>query len=151
MARIGAAALRAGLLAAALALPALAGTRTGAAEPPADLGRFKALEQAWLDAIARHDTATLDRLLAPGFVDTMWNGGLRDKPAVLQAARRSAPPHGHQTLRDIAVARYGDVAIVTGLDIAGDAQLRFTDIFVRHKGHWRAVRAQETLVRAPGR
>jgi len=136
-------ALTAGLLAAApasAAAPAPAG-------PAADLTHFTALEEAWLGALARHDVPTLERLLAPEFVDTMWNGRLRNRKAVLAAARRHGLANGRQTLQDIAIRRYGRVAVVTGLDVSARGSVRFTDVFVRRHGRWQAARAQETPLR----
>ncbi len=136
--------LAAGLLA-ALLTPAAAGAAPGG--KAADLARFRTLETAWLAAMAGHDAVALDRLLAPEFVDTMWNGHLRDKAMVLAAARRPGGGHGPQHIADLAVQRYGDVAIVSGLDKAARATIRFTDVFVHRGGHWQAVRAQETRLR----
>lgn len=68
----------------------IAGTARGAATPAhrwRDLTRFTALEQSWHAATAARDTKTLDRLLAPDFVDAMRNGRTHDKQAALAAAR----------------------------------------------------------------
>ena len=117
-----------------------------AAGPVADLARFTALEEAWLGALASHDAPALERLLAPEFVDTMWNGHLRDRKAVLVAAQQRGL-NGRQRLQDIAVRRYGRVAVVTGLNVSARGTVRFTDVFVERDRHWQAVRAQETPLR----
>ena len=47
-----------------------------------------------------------------------------------------------------------DVAVVTGLNVATGkapdftARVRFTDVFVKRSGAWKAISAQETLERA---
>ncbi len=57
-----------------------------------------------------------------------------------------------QSIGDMRIRQYGDVGIVRGLNTVtgksfGKAEIRFTDIFVKRGGRFRAVAAQETLVR----
>ena len=112
---------------------------------------FVDLEHRWLDALAKHDIAALDALLDDSFVDSTFRGAVRTKHDVL-----TGPPAGgaYRSIRldDLAVRRYGsDTAIVTGVNVLqGTApddivRVRFTDVFVRKDGRWRAVSAQETL------
>ena len=124
----------------------------GSAQDAAD---FTALEARWLHAIAAHDTVTLGRILAPDFIDTMWNGQRRNRVASLAHARQ-AGSMGEQRLSDITVRRYGNVAVVTGLNsvlLKGGRRydIRFTDVFVWHGKRWQAVSAQETPIAGPKR
>ncbi len=102
-------------------------------------------------ALQRHDTAVLDRLLDPSFLDSTFRGGIRTKTDVL-----SGPPAGvgyrHLRFEDLNVRRFGgDTAVVTGVNVLQGAtpgeivRVRFTDVFVSRGGAWRAVSAQETL------
>ncbi len=136
--------IAAGLTAGVLVATPVAGKPAGSA---ADRARFTALEEAWLGALARHDIGALERMLAPEFVDAMWNGHLRDRKAVLASAQRLGLASGPQRLQDIVVCRYGRVAVVTGLDVSARGTVRFTDVFVDRDRHWQAVRAQETPLR----
>lgn len=128
-------------------LPALACATAGADGDAA----FIALENRWVEAIQKHDTAALDRLLADTFVDATFRGTLRTKKDVLTGPPAAGPYHSIR-LDELAVRRYGpDTAIVTGLNVLQGkgpedvARVRFTDVFVRKDGRWRAVSAQETL------
>ncbi|MGH9443709.1 MAG: nuclear transport factor 2 family protein [Thermoanaerobaculia bacterium] len=126
-----------------------------ASAPPADGAFFLGLENRWVEAIAKHDTAALDRLLDDSFLDSTFRGGLRTKKDVLTGPP-AAGPYRSIRLDDLAVRRYGSrTAVVTGINVlqgasAQDiARIRFTDVFVERQGEWRAVSAQETLQEKP--
>ncbi|HEX7964701.1 MAG TPA: nuclear transport factor 2 family protein [Gammaproteobacteria bacterium] len=111
------------------------------------------LEQRWAAAAAARDHAALDAILADDFTDVSWQGKLRSKADALAAP--AAPVRMRQTLSELKVRVYGDTAVVTGLNMAAavdgsfTTRIRFTDVFIRHAGTWRAVSAQETPERAP--
>lgn len=112
---------------------------------------FVDLEHRWLDALQKHDVAALDALLDDSFVDVTFRGGVRTKHDVMTGPPMSGPYHSIR-LDDLAVRRYGSaVAVVTGVNVlqgatADDlARIRFTDVFAKRDGRWRAVSAQETL------
>ena len=126
-----------------------------AADPlrqPQTAAGVAAAEALWVAALKAHDTATLQRLLAPDFIDTTWRGARRDKAAAEAAA--STGGTGDQTGSELAVSLYGTSAIVRGLNtVRGPdgsviAHIRFTDAFVYRDGGWRAISAQETLEQA---
>ncbi len=112
---------------------------------------FAAIEEEWMAALQRHDTAVLDRLLDPSFLDSTFRGGIRTKADML-----SGPPAGagyrHLRFEDLNVRRFGgDTAVVTGVNVLQGAtpgeivRVRLTDVFVSRGGAWRAVSAQETV------
>ncbi len=111
--------------------------------------RLEALEQRWLAASVAHDVATLRDLLADEFVDVSYQGTLRRKADLLGAS--AAPAKTRQALSELAVRLYGDAAVVTGVNtVTADdgsftVRLRFTDVFAKQSGRWRAVSAQETV------
>lgn len=130
----------------ALCLTAAAACRSTAPAPD-----FIAIENEWIAALQSHDTVTLDRLLDPTFIDSTFRGGIRTKQDVL-----GGPPAGagyrHVRFDDLTVRRYGDdTAIASGVNVLQGSsanevvRVRFTDVFVRRAGTWRAVSAQETL------
>jgi hypothetical protein len=128
----------------------IGGTAAAAPASPTDAADFTALEANWLHAIAARDTAKLNRILAPEFVDTTWNGLTRNKGEALEHAKDYGAM-GQQKLSDITVRRFGNVAVVTGLNsvvVEGGPQydVRFTDVFVLRDKRWQAVNAQETPV-----
>jgi hypothetical protein len=110
------------------------------------------LEHAWLHAAATHNAKALARILAPNFVDVTWRGALRNRAAVLNA--RTAPTSSTQKLKGLNIRRYGNIAIVNGVNIvtAKDQRwtmrLRFTDVFEHGGGQWRAISAQETPIKS---
>jgi len=109
------------------------------------------LEHVWLTAAARHDRATLDRILASDFIDTNIHGETRDKAATM--AHQGAPSGTTQVLRHLKVRRHGRMAVATGVNVVHSstqgwtARVAFTDVFLRQRGYWRAISAQETLIR----
>jgi len=110
------------------------------------------LETAWATAAVAHDTATLRCVLADDFVDTSWQGALRNKRDVL--ATGPVTPSGlTQHFSDWRIARHDDTMIVRGLNTITGADnkavsaIRFTDVLQYLDGRWQAVAAQETMVR----
>ena len=141
-----------------LCLSVALGAGACASVPRADDATFFArLERQWVDALARHDRAALDRLLDDRFVDSTFRGTIRTKREVLDGPPAGGPYHSIR-FEELEVRRYGRrTAIVTGVNVlegasAADlARIRFTDVFVIEDGRWRAVSAQETLQNAGGR
>ncbi|HEV2333328.1 MAG TPA: nuclear transport factor 2 family protein [Gammaproteobacteria bacterium] len=111
------------------------------------------LEQRWLVAGERRDIPALREILGDDFVDVSYQGKLRSKADHLAATL--APSKSRQTLEELQVRLYGDTGIVNGLDhvVTADGsaayEIRFTDMFVKRKGRWQAVSAQETLEKNP--
>jgi ketosteroid isomerase-like protein len=115
---------------------------------------FTDLEHRWVAALQAHDTAALNEILDDSFVDSTFRGGTRTKHDVL-----TGPPAGgaYKSVRldDVNVRAYGrDTVIVTGVNVlsgpAGDTvRVRFTDVFRKSTGRWRAVAAQETMQTVP--
>jgi hypothetical protein len=113
-----------------------------------------AFENAWATAAAAHDTVALKCMLADGFVDTSWRGELRTRHDVL-ATGPAAPSGLHQHFSDWRVTRFGNTAIIRGLNTVTNASsqtvatLRFTDVLLYTSGKWQAVAAEETAIQHP--
>ena len=112
---------------------------------------LRAVEDAWVKALAQHDTAALERILAPEFRHTTYTGAVLGRAESLAAAKDPRGSGVVNHLEDVEVRVFEDqFGIVTGVNAAsspaGSARLRFTDVFVYREGRWQAVSAQETLV-----
>lgn len=129
-----------------LVLPVVA----DAAATPAS--RLLALEQTWMKAARNRDIPVLRCILGDDYVDINYEGTVRDRADVLRAPNVRLK-HYTQKLSDEKVRIYGNAAVVTGRGVLEDAghvdvaAWRFTDVFVRRDGTWKAVSSQETLER----
>jgi len=134
------------LLAAAIA--AGAGGADKASAPRDELIR---VEQSWVEALERRDAAAVGAILADDFVDITYRGERRNRRQALEGLASPSRAETTQRLSDLGVRLYGSVGIVTGVNtVTGrspdfTARVRFTDVFVRRSGAWKAVSAQETL------
>jgi len=105
------------------------------------------LENKWVEALAKSDTATLDAIFADTYVDTDENSHRNDKQGVLAVLKSGQLKIESVKLSNMKVYDYGDAAVVTGSAAqAGNYQgqtlralIIFTDTFVRQKGKWKAV------------
>lgn len=109
-----------------------------------------AREALWLKAIAMHDARTLASVLDDGFVHTNYEGHVEGKAAML--ARIGSGVSYQERTSDHHVTFAGPVAIVHGLNTITSgrhviAQLRYTDVYALRGSVWKALSAQETLVR----
>jgi len=135
------------------AAPAAA-SKSSAAPAPSDEKQLEDLEQHWLDTSLSQDRAGLDAILMDDFEDVSWQGELRGKTEIMAIAM-AAPVKSTQTLSDLKVRVHGEMGVVTGVNTTEAAdksftvKVRFTDVFVKDKGQWRALSAQETIERSP--
>jgi len=128
--------------------------QTAATSTATDRAAVARLEQRWLAAVSPGgDRRALDGILADDYVDTDWQGHLRNKAALL--AGTTAKDMGEH-VTGMRVRVWDDTAIATGINhMHSDTQgwsvdVAFTDVFSRIDGRWRAVSSQETL-RKPAR
>lgn len=111
------------------------------------------LERAYDDAVERGDVAGVGRILADDFIATSSRGELRSKAAELDDMKPS-PDYVMEgfNLDDINVRVFGGTAVATGrstLKVAYKGQsntsvFRYTRVYVKRKGQWRAVAQQLT-------
>ena len=126
-----------------------ASTRAAAEPAKSDEEQLKDLEQQWLDSALKHDDQWLRSLLMDDFQDVSWQGALRSKAEILAAG--AVPVTTTQTLSDLKARVHGDLGVVTGINTTEAAdksftvKVRFTDVFVKADGKWRALSAQETI------
>jgi hypothetical protein len=134
-------------LSAIVAFPAAA--KASCATQPLTADGAMAAEQAWVAAIEHRDTPALLCLLDPSFIDSNWKGRLVGRSEILSNVTSRPRPTLHLSQLDVTI--HGQVAVVRGLNSqaggAGSGSVRFTDVFVYRDRRWRAVAAQETVVR----
>lgn len=113
---------------------------------------FIRLEHEWISALERRDVAMLGELLDDSFIDSTFQGAVRTKSDVL-AGPRAGAGYRSVALEDMKVRQYGPTTvIVTGVNVLQRSEkeaavrVRFTDVFCKLHGRWRAVAAQETLM-----
>lgn len=115
---------------------------------------LKHLEHTWQQAILTGNKQVLQTILSPRFLDTSYKGTMRTKTEMLAAIK--GPKHYKAAISHLKVRVFDNAAILTGINTvtgphkAWTARLRFTDVFIKHKGRWQAVGAQEALINTAG-
>jgi len=105
------------------------------------------LENKWVAALMKSDTATLDSILSDTYVDTDEHGQLTDKQGVLSVLKSGDLKFESVKLSDMQVHSYGDAAVVIGSAMQAGSfkgqplttKIVFTDTFIRQNGKWKAV------------
>jgi hypothetical protein len=138
-------------LAAATSFPAQAAVHCAAFHQPRSAAGVIATENAWVEALTMRDGKALSCILAPGFMDMAWNGQLHSRAEILAGLPKR--PNNGIKLSNMKVELSGDRAIARGLNTATKpdgsllGRVRFEDIFQYRDGMWRALTAQEVLMR----
>jgi hypothetical protein len=113
-----------------------------------DLGALTELNDAYLESVKMGDVERFREILADDFLCSTADGALLDKGQFLELTA------GPRTLRhlsadDVRIRQFGDVAIINAATyyetIAGqNGRGRYTDIWSKRGGTWRAVSAHVT-------
>ena len=106
-----------------------------------------ALEDKWVDALQKMDTATLDSILADTYVDSDEQGHRSDKKGIMAVLKAGDLKFESVKVSDMEVHSYGSAAVVTGTGVQRGTfkggplitRVIFTDTFIRQNGKWRAV------------
>lgn len=116
---------------------------------------IKKLEADRIQAGVRKDVASVAAATADEYVQIDWEGKVLDKAAMLARIGSSNIQLQSNTLDEIDVKVYGDVAVVTGRatrkgvmdakDIS--TSVRYTRVYVKREGRWQVVQFQQTNVR----
>jgi ribosomal protein L18E len=112
------------------------------------------LENQWVDALVKANTAILDSIFVDTYVDTDEQSHRSDKQGVLSVLKSGELKIASIKLSDLHAYVYGDTAVVTGSALqAGNfkgqpltAAIIFTDTFIRQNGKWRAVASHRSAV-----
>jgi uncharacterized protein (TIGR02246 family) len=105
-------------------------------------------------ALGSNDTAALDRIYADDYTLVNISGAVTTKAQRLAAIKSGELKYESVSVDDVNIRSYGDTAVVTdratvklqdkGQDISG--QYRVTLTFVKMKGAWQLVAAQNTRI-----
>ena len=122
------------------------------------------LERDWSAAVMKHDTATIDRILADDYVGIDGRGIITTKAQEIEEAKplKSGDPGPpfmvlSETVTDMKVRSYGDFAIVNGrviekIDRNGqetEIQYRRTTVWAKRDGRWQCVSFHGSRIREP--
>ncbi|HEV2468592.1 MAG TPA: nuclear transport factor 2 family protein [Candidatus Sulfotelmatobacter sp.] len=102
------------------------------------------VENRWLHAEDNPDVQ--EEILAPDFVHVLPSGMITKKEQI-EYLRKHRGVQEPKHFEDVRVRIYGNAGIVNGAVVRGEGvtlrRTLFTDVFVRDKGKWQAVNAQE--------
>jgi ketosteroid isomerase-like protein len=106
-----------------------------------------AAEQAYVDAMIKHDKAALEKLLADDLVYIHSSSKSESKAEVIQAVLSGSATYESIEFRDTTVRQYGDVVITNHKAViktkqTGVANLLVTHVWVKQKGGWQFASRQ---------
>jgi hypothetical protein len=136
---------------AAMSFPAHAAVDCAGLRQPHSAAGVIAAENAWVKALTTRDGKALSCILAPGFMDMAWNGELHSRGEVLAGLAKR--PSNAIKLSNLKVELSSDRAVARGVNTATKpdgsliGRVKFEDMFVYRDGMWRALTAQEVLMR----
>jgi ketosteroid isomerase-like protein len=118
--------------------------------------QLEALNRMWMEAYIKRDSAFLQRHLRDDYVSTFPDGTVLDKRGEIEALTSGAVVLSEMTANEMKVQLYRDTAVITGrstikASVKGhdeSGEYRFTDVWVREAGHWRAAASQVTRITA---
>jgi ketosteroid isomerase-like protein len=113
-------------------------------------------EDRWSAAIAKHDTATIESMVATDFVGVNSKGKVQNRRALLAELKGDKDTYTSTKAEKLDVHMYGaGVAVVVGMsnvkgtDKSGkafDRTYRFTDTWIDRGGNWQCIASHSTLV-----
>lgn len=121
----------------------------------AEVAQFQKIEDAWSDAVDRHDQYGLELVLSPLLVDVSATGNVTTRNQQVVQAISSDDKTLSLTQKVITVRMLGDVAIANGTYVLHhklngaevDEKGVFTHVFEHARGGWLCVNSQRTLLR----
>ena len=113
-------------------------------------------ETRWSAAIAKHDTATIESMVAPDYIGVNANGKVQNRRTLLADAKSDKDTYTSTKAEKLDVHMYGaGVAVVVGMaNVKGtgkdgkafDRTYRFTDTWMDRGGNWQCIASHSTLV-----
>ena len=108
---------------------------------------IRQIELDWANALAKGDVATIEKFTAADWVLSDPEGNVMMMPQLSAELKAGAMKIESFTLDDLKVRVYGDMALAFGLETEkssykgsdSSGQYRFTDVFVKQGGAWKAV------------
>jgi len=118
---------------------------------------LKQMEMERVEALMKCDAGFFDRTTADDYTMITSSGELRNKARAMGDLKSGEVKFQSADVDELEVRVYGDTAVVTGRhtqkahsagnDISG--QYRFTRVYVKQKGQWKAVAYQATHINKP--
>ena len=111
----------------------------------------RGMENEWASAISKHDTATVQTLLASDYVGVTATGNVVNKAGLIAELKKDKTEYDSVTNSGLVVREHGDAAVVVGTttqkgkDAGGKSfsyTYRWTDTWVKRDGQWRCVASQ---------
>jgi ketosteroid isomerase-like protein len=113
-------------------------------------------ETRWSAAIAKHDTVTIESMVAPDYIGVNANGKVQNRRAMLADVKSNKETYTSTKAEKLDVHMYGaGIAVVVGTaNIKGtgkdgkafDRTYRFTDTWIDRGGNWQCIASHGTLV-----
>ena len=113
-------------------------------------------ENRWSAAIAKHDTATIESMVAPDYIGVNAGGKVQNRRAMLADVKSGKDTYTSTKAEKLDVHMYGTgVAVVVGMaNVKGtdkdgkafDRTYRFTDTWMDRGGNWQCIASHGTLV-----
>jgi len=118
---------------------------------------LKQMEKQRVEALMKGDAGFFDRTTADDYTMITSSGELRNKARAMSDLKSGEVKFQSADVDELEVRVYGDTAVVTGRhtqkaqsagnDISG--QYRFTRVYVKLNGQWKAVAYQATHINKP--
>ncbi len=113
-----------------------------------DIAILEQLNRDYIASVQNADVGRFDEILADEFYCSNPDGSLIDRDAFLKQTARPVTISGLEA-RDVMIRLFGDVAIIHARTVYktadGEAKSgRYTDVWARREGSWRAVSAHVT-------
>jgi ketosteroid isomerase-like protein len=131
-------------------------TPSARGKPTSASAVLKDNENRWAAAIARHDTATIESMVASDFIGVSSKGKVVNRRAMLAEVKSDKDTYTSTKAEKLDVHMYGTgVAVVVGManekgtgkdGKAFDRTYRFTDTWMDRGGNWQCIASQVTLV-----
>jgi ketosteroid isomerase-like protein len=141
---------------AAATAPATASPAPAGAKKMSVSATLKDNESRWSAAIAKHDTATIESMVATDFIGVNSRGKVQNRRAMLAEVKSDKDTYTSTKAEKLDVHMYGSgVAVVIGManekgtgkdGKAFDRTYRFTDTWMDRGGNWQCIASQVTLV-----
>ena len=113
-------------------------------------------ETRWSAAIAKHDTVTIESMVAADYIGVNANGKVQNRRAMLADVKSNKETYTSTKAEKLDVHMYGaGIAVVVGTaNIKGtgkdgkafDRTYRFTDTWIDRGGNWQCIASHGTLV-----
>ena len=110
-------------------------------------------EEAWAKSVATNDASVVRRILADDFIWVL-DGKLLDKKRAVEDAEAGPGPFLSNEPDYVRVRFFGDTAVAQGSETwakksGKKGKFVWTDTWVKRKGCWQIVNAQDTVILLP--